>query len=280
MAPCKRGTSTSQRQTARLSKTFKTSNSQQSRKPLSDFKRTIHRLRFLLAPGWRKAGSLSAERSWPRSPCSNYPKHKGRVTNGDNAVRHDVAKRITRSWFAGESWVRITLNFIKQNQTDSDVWISTWKTSVVGTSRSILTANQLQALRLLSFHPMDITAHGCHHLQTPASYFANGLGRAGTWSKFHHMSTGIHWPVATTAAWTLHICRNPNLGLSSCSDQFHLTSCPMILAGSVFVTGSRTEQLDATEETCMCYIYIPMIYAHIRVCIYTHIYIHRHIAVY
>lgn len=28
------------------------------------------------------------------------------------------------------------------------------------------------------------------------------------------------------------------------------------------------------------YIYIPMIYAHIRVCIYTHIYIHRHIAVY
>ena len=26
---------------------------------------------------------------------------------------------------------------------------------------------------------MDITAHGCHHLQTPASYFANGLGGRG-----------------------------------------------------------------------------------------------------
>eukprot|EP00435_Cladocopium_sp_Y103_P032434 s648_g8.t1 len=45
----------------------------------------------------RNATSFSAEQSWPRSPCSNYPKHKGRVTNGDNAVKHDFAKRITRS---------------------------------------------------------------------------------------------------------------------------------------------------------------------------------------
>ena len=42
----------------------------------------------------------------------------------------------------------------------------------------------------------------------------------------------------------------------------------------------QSNWMPQKKLVCVIYIYIPMIYAHIRVCIYTHIYIHRHIAVY